>query len=311
MIAEGAIDEMKSPRLTIVIAVKGGEANLASILQRLASADAEGVEVLFCVAGPAPEALRSGAGFRLIEAGAADLVPQLWRDGFLAARSDRVALTTAQFVPPATWLDGLLAADLDQWAGVGGPIENDGENNPVRWAVYFLRYWKFAPPVQFGPVDEIAADNAVYRRAEVMKHPDLLAAGFWEPSFHARFRADGQGLCLDERLISRYRGQDGVSAFSRLRFAHGREYAVTRGRGRSRAASVAYLVATPLLPVLLLGRILSKAVQQRALLLRMAQALPWLLLFVTAWSLGEARGYLDAALGARGSHPQGEGVPQV
>lgn len=307
MIAKGAVDEMKSPRLTIVIAVKGGEANLSSILQHLVSPNREAVEVLFCVAGPMPEALRSGAGFRLIEADAADLVPQLWRDGFLASQADRVALTTAQFTPPEAWVDGLLAADLDQWAGVGGPIESDAENNPVRWAAYFLRYWKFAPPVRLGAVDEIAADNAVYRRAEVMKHPDLLAAGFWEPSFHARFRADGQRLCLDERLISIYRGHDSVGVFSRQRFAHGREYAVTRGRRRSRAAAFAYLLATPLLPPLLLGRIGSKAVQQRALLVRMALALPWLLLFVMAWSLGEAAGYLDAAFAPRGPGHRHEG----
>lgn len=303
MIAKGAVDEMKSPRLTIVIAVKGGDANLTSILQHLATADADAVEVLFCVAGPAPQALRSGAGFRLIQADAGDLVPHLWRDGFLAARADRVALTTAQFTPPPGWVEGLLAADLDRWAGVGGPIENDAENNPVRWAVYFLRYWKFAPPVRFGPVDEIAADNAVYRRAEVMKYPDLLASGFWEPSFHARFRTDGQGLCLDERLISRYHGHDGVGAFARLRFAHGREYAVTRGRGRSRGAAVAYLAATPLLPPLLLARIGSKAVQRGPLLAHMVLALPWLLLFVSAWSLGEAAGYLDAAFGRRDVSP--------
>lgn len=298
---------MKSPRLTIVIAVKGGEANLSSILQRLALANREAVEVLFCVAGPAPEALRSGTGFRLIEADAADLVPQLWRDGFLAARADLVALTTAQFIPPEAWVDGLLAADLDQWAGVGGPIENDAENNPVRWAVYFLRYWRFAPPVRLGAVDEIAADNAVYRRAEVMKHPDLLAAGFWEPSFHARFRADGQGLCLDERLTSCYRGHDSIGAFSRQRFAHGREYAATRGRGRPRGAAFAHVLATPLLPPLLLGRILSKAVQQKDLLVRMVLALPWLLLFVLAWSLGEAAGYLDAAFAPRGAGYRHEG----
>ena len=294
------MDAMTAPALTVVIAVKGGQANLAAILDRLSGADSRVVEVLFCTAGPAAEVLmRSGARHRVIEAEEAALVPYLWRDGLVAARSDRVALTTAQFVPPQNWIAGLLAADLDRWAGVGGPIENDAEAQPVRWAVYFLRYWKFAPPLPSGPVEEIAADNAVYDRREVMKHPDLLALGFWEPSFHARFRADGRGLGLDPRLLSLYRGHDGVGEFSRQRFAHGRTFAETRGRPRSRANAVAYLLATPLLPALLIARIMSKALRRRRLAVRFFQALPWLLVFVTAWSVGEAAGYLRAAFGAR------------
>lgn len=294
------MDAMTSPALTVVIAVKGGEANLGAILERLAASAPRTVEVLFCTAGPAPEALKpDGARHRVIEAERAALVPHLWRDGLLAAAADRVALTTAQFVPPQDWIAGLLAADLDQWAGVGGPIENEVEGNPVRWAVYFLRYWKFAPPLALGAVDEIAADNAVYDRAEVMNHPDLLARGFWEPSFHARFRADGRGLCLDERLLSLYRGHDGVGDFSRQRFAHGRAFAVTRGQAGSRAAAGAYLLATPLLPPLLIGRIMATAMRRRLHAVRFFQALPWLLVFVTAWSAGEAAGYLKTAFGPR------------
>lgn len=294
------MDAMAAPALTVVIAVKGGQGNLAAILERLSGVDPRTVEILFCVAGPAPDALKpASARHRVIAAEEAALVPHLWRDGLVAARSDRVALTTAQFVPPEDWIAGLLAADLVRWAGVGGPIENDAEANPVRWAVYFLRYWKFAPPLPMGPVEEIAADNAVYDRGEVMKHADLLARGFWEPSFHARFRADGRGLGLDARLLSLYRGHDGVDEFSRQRFAHGRTFAETRAQGGSRAKAAAYLLATPLLPPLLTGRIMSKALRRRRLAVRFFQALPWLLVFVTAWSAGEAAGYLKAAFGAR------------
>lgn len=296
----GSVDAMSTPALTVVVAVKGGEANLGAILERMAVTDPQAVEVLFCVAGPAPEALKQvGARHRVVEADGAALVPHLWRDGFVAAHSERVALTTAQFVPPEDWIAGLLAVDLDQWAGVGGPIENDVEPNPVRWAVYFLRYWKFAPPLHMGPTDEIAADNAVYDRTEVMKHPDLLAQGFWEPSFHARFRADGRGLCLDERLLSRYRGHDGVGDFSRQRFTHGRAFAVTRGWAGSRGAAAAYLLATPLLPPLLIGRIMAKAFRSRLHTVRFFQAMPWLLVFAAAWSAGEAAGYLKTAFGSR------------
>ena len=96
------------------------------------------------------------------------LVPRLWSEGISRATGQAVALTTTQFVPDDRWLDRLNAVDLDRWAGVGGPIDNDPQASALNWAIFFLRYSAFAPPLPAGETGEIAADNAVYDREAIL-----------------------------------------------------------------------------------------------------------------------------------------------
>ena len=149
------------PKLSIVVAVKDGAANVPALLEALKDRGAD-TELILCCAGPAPDLNDAAIQFSFpVES----LTPNLWSEGILRARGNRVALTTAQFVPDARWLGRLLAADLDRWVGVGGAIENDPAASAKNWAIFFLRYSAFAPPLRPGETDEIAADNAIYDRA--------------------------------------------------------------------------------------------------------------------------------------------------
>jgi hypothetical protein len=294
----------EGPRLSVVVAVKDRPETLAGAVAALGEAMRPGVELIFPVAGSAPEALAArGPEWRMLEAPAESLVPHLWRDGLLAARAARVAFTNARFMPPAGWIDALLAADLDRWAAVGGPIAMAGGAGAADWAIYFLRYSAFAPPLAAGEVREVAADNAVYRRDALMAHSDLLADGFWEPAFHARFRAEGLGLGVDPRLISTFAGGERPGRFMRHRIAHGRAFGWDRGRGASPARRLALAAASPAVPAVLLWRIVRRAARDRTYAAPLLRAFPWLAAFACAWALGEARGYLDA-LGGRGPEAQ-------
>ena len=94
------MDAMTAPALTVVIAVKGGQGNLAAILERLSGVDPRTVEILFCAAGPAPDALKpASARHRVIAAEEAALVPHLWRDGLLAAMERGRAFHTEPDAP--------------------------------------------------------------------------------------------------------------------------------------------------------------------------------------------------------------------
>lgn len=283
---------MTEPALSIVIAVKDGEANLPAMLAAVPRRT--DVELIVAVAGRLSARLEA----RIVEAPADALVPHLWRDGILAARAPRVALTTGSFVPDAGWVDALLAAPLD--AGVGGVIENDPQSDALNWAVYFLRYNAFAPPQRGGPVAEIAADNALYDRAAVLAEADLLANGFWEPGFHQRFRAAGRSLRLDPGLEVVHHGLAPASEFVRARHAHGRHYGRDRVGGKSRGAALAMLLASPLVPAVTLGRIVRRVGRHRRYRAPLVRALPWLTAFALAWSVGEAHGYWDRVVGAKG-----------
>lgn len=286
---------MTLPKLTVVVAVQARTSATNDVPVGLFENVPQGVEIIVCVAGgPDVFELALAKPHRVLYRSPSALVPHLWRDGLIAAGGEKVALTTSQFVPPVSWIPAILNLDLEHWVGVGGPIVTSLELDPVRWAVYGLRYWKFAPPMASADIAEIAADNAVYRRADVLRHGELLRDGFWEPTFHERFRQEGLRLCINTALVNEFRGGEDPSAFCRHRFQHGRTYGRTRGETLNRLRRIAFMIATPLLPFLLFGRVLTSLLRRPGFRKPVIHSLGWLFLFSLAWSVGEGRGYADA-----------------
>lgn len=284
-----------APTVTIIIAVKDAEANLRELLERLSPAGTEEVQYIFVVAGaPTADLVGLGDAVEVVAAPTSTLVPILWRDGIRRARGYGVALTTAQCLPPPGWVAALLAADMSNFVGVGGPIDLHPQNDPAHRAIYFLRYLAFTPPATRREVSEIAADNAIYRRAEILEHEDLLAEGFWEPSFHRRFRQQHLRLQLDPTLCIDYRGCEPLETFPGHRHAHGRAYGQWRAGQASLPKLAALILVSPLLPIVLLVRVLRRAWAHPRFRASVPSALPWLMLFVLAWCTGEARGYVVA-----------------
>jgi hypothetical protein len=238
---------------------------------------------------------------------AGTLVPNLWSEGILRARGRRVALTTGQFVPQPDWLDHLWAADLDRWVGVGGAIDNDPAASARNWAIFFLRYSAFTPPLAAGETLEIAADNAVYDRAAVLERRDLLEEGFWEPSFHRRFRAAGRKLSLDPAMVVVHHGAITSQSFDRQRYLHGRAYGSERGERAGIGRNLLLLLASPLVPLVLLARIVSRIAKRPRYRGKLLIAFPWLVRFTLAWAIGEAAGYAATLFARRSAAPTPSG----
>lgn len=288
---------MTAGSLAIIVAVKGAEDNLAAILCSLAPAAHPDVDYLICVAGhELAGRIERFPNVSIVGAPAESLVPHLWRDGIRLAKAERVALTTAHCIPHKDWVDLLLEADTTRWPGIGGVIDNDPKASASNWAVFFLRYLAFAPPRQAGVVHDLAADNAIYRRAAILAHPDLLDIGFWEPSFHQRFVAAGESLYLDPSIIVVHHGLERPADFVRHRHAHGREYGLARGSGRSIGRRLALLLVSPFVPIVIIGRILLRMKSRSHYVMHLPRAFGWLVCFVFAWASGETRGYFAALM---------------
>ena len=284
-------------RLSIVIAVQYAQDNLPEIMRKLDPASHADVEYLFCSTAEDPDTEKLIAGFDNVSdlpGLVGSMIPVLWGDGIKVAQSEKVALSTAHCIPADDWVDRLLAADMTSLPAIGGVIENDSAANARDWAIYFLRYISFTPLQQKRQVADIAADNAIYRRADILQHADLLAIGFWEPSFHARFRKAGLVLELDPAIRVLHKNRYTSGQFFAQRLAHGKEFGMARARVISTAKRLLLIVLSPLLPVLFLKKIVSAVLQHDGYTSKLIQALPWLLLFLLAWGLGEAKGYLAA-----------------
>ncbi len=282
------------PKLSIVVAVKDGTSNLPALLGAFKERDGN-TEVILCCAGPAT----CNEDVAQLFFPAETLVPALWSEGILRARGSCVALTTAQFVPACDWLERLQAADLRRWVGVGGAIDNDPAASARNWAIFFLRYSAFAPPLPAGETEEIAADNAVYDRAAILEHADLLREGFWEPSFHRRFRNAGKKLALDPDLVVVHHGTASAQDFARQRYLHGRAYGIERAERAGFTRNLLLLLSSPLVPALLLGRIFIRIARRPRYRGRLLVAMPWLVRFTFAWAIGEACGYASTLFAPR------------
>ena len=288
---------MNAYRLSIVIAVQHAQENLPEIMRKLDPASHADVEYLFCSTAEDPDTEKLVAGFDNVSdvpGITGSLIPVLWGDGIKAAQAGKVTLSTAHCIPADDWVDKLLAADMSSLVAIGGVIENDGAANARDWAIYFLRYISFTPSQQKGQVAEIAADNAIYRRADILQHADLLTIGFWEPSFHARFRKAGQALELDPAIRVVHKNRYTSGQFFGQRLAHGKEFGLARARVISTAKRSLLIVLSPLLPALFLKKIVSAVLQHGGYTSKLIQTFPWLLFFLLAWGLGEAKGYLAA-----------------
>jgi hypothetical protein len=287
-------------RLSVVIAVQHGEQNLAAIMHRLEPDLHPDVEFLFCATDADPGTAERVAGFENVNVStwpAGSLIPELWREGISAARSETIALGTAHCIPAADWVNKLLRTDMTSTPGIGGMIVNDEASDARDWAIYLLRYISFSPPQETGQRAEIAADNAIYRRKNILEHPDLLKKGFWEPSFHARFRDAGMMLEFDPELRVVHRNRYTTRQFFSQRLAHGRAFGLARAEQLSTGKRILLIALSPLLPIVFMAKIVTGVLRRGGYTSRLLLAFPWLLVFLLGWGLGEAKGYLAAGSG--------------
>jgi len=291
---------MSEPSVSVVVAAWEDTAGLLECLESLDSQREDGTEVIVVSSAPCPAELKQRfRGVAWLDAARGLPIPRLWGLGMERAARDVVALTTAHFTPAADWVPVIRRSHSRLPSpAIGGPIDPPRGGSLVDWATYLMRYSAYARCEREESREDLAGDNASYKRAAVLAHPELLREGFWEREFHRRFVRAGGTLTFVPGMRVRQRMSFGFRRFVRQRFQHGRQFGRTRLRGRGPIARAAYLLGSPLVPAILLARIAARVLRggrDRGLFVA---ALPILTCFVLAWGAGEAAGYLGA-LGAR------------
>jgi len=287
-------EHVVSYQLTVVIAEEMAEANLPEIFSHLQPKHYPDVEFLVCTSSVTrllhgvPQAIN----VRIISAEPGTRIPLLWRDGIREAKAEKVALTTAQCVPSPDWLGQLMTYDLSEnLVAVGGVIENVKNDKPVGRASYLLRYINYAKSRISGEVLDIAADNSLYRKIDILRHKDLLEIGFWEPSFHKRFKTDGLKMLFDNELLVVHRNCYTAKQFMIQRFSHGIEFGRERAKSMTLARRLMMIGLSPLIPLIFLKKIMDKTRLDGQYKLSFNLDFFWLLVFILTWACGETIGY--------------------
>lgn len=281
--------------LTVIIAEEMAAANLRDIFKTLQPENYPRVEFLVC-SGSDPSRLGGvpdKANVRIVPAQSDNRIPVLWADGIRAAQAGKVALTTAHCVPRGDWLERLLAYPLDgTQVAVGGAIENAKNDSRIGRAIYLLRYVRYTGARPSGLSEDLAADNALYRKADILAHDDLLRIGFWEPSFHQRFLAEGKSLEFDNQLIVIHHNCYTAKQFIRQRYSHGIEFGAARAKAMPVAKRLMMIALSPLIPVVFARKIIATARKDNQFNLGLNREVGWLLFFILVWSAGETVGYI-------------------
>lgn len=280
--------------LAIVVGSQNARATIRECLNALIAQttdDAQIVVVDNSTDGSADLVREHFPNVRLIRANVNLLTPVLWQIGIDATESAWVALTIAGCIPAPDWIVSLRRRmDEPALVGIGGVLDSPENGRAVDWAMYFARYSAFLPPnnTELRMVNDVAGDNAAYRRDAILACADTWRGGFWETLVHDCLRANGGQLALDPAVRVRFGAGYSFGAMARLRFRHGRHYGSTRVGNRT-----IRIITAPIIPVVLLRRIWRRVrVGRPDWMSHLSRAMPALLTLIGAWSLGEASGYL-------------------
>jgi len=288
-----------TPDLSVVIAAKNSRttvvACLRSVFSQIGPERAEVIVADGSSDGTADIVAEQFPDLSLLRGEADLLVPQLWLMGISAARGHLVAITIADCIPNPDWLVELttLAREFPGYGGFGGPIDGPENGRGLDWAAYFSRYTAYLDPAELGPAAEIPGDNAAYPREMLSAWCFPSDGGFWEALVHARMRKAGIDLLFAPKMRVRLGTVSGAWQFAGTRFRHGRHYGSTRPAASAVIRSARCMAAPLLAPFLLLRIVRRVAARRPDLTPELLRSLPWLSLFLLAWSLGEAAGYLS------------------
>jgi glycosyltransferase involved in cell wall biosynthesis len=218
-------------------------------------------------------------------------IPELRGAGMAEATGDIVLLTEDHCIPGSRWVEE-LSLGVDNVAEIaGGGMDNAQRERAIDWAAYFSEYGLFATTRSDAERPaQLTGANVGYHRSIVGDVIDWAKAGEWENVAHERLRARGSSMHFVEAAPVYQNKSYEFWDFCRDRYEHGRDYARTRLVVEGGARRWLLTAVTPLLPVVIVSRVARAAAPTRwgAFL----KALPVTLAFVTAWSVGEAVGYL-------------------
>jgi hypothetical protein len=288
------------PAFSVVIASFSGEVALRRCLESLMP-QTDGAEVIVAFRDGLNAAVLTDDRFRnvrFVRAPADATVFQLRSLGVHETRGPSIALIEDHSVVCPVWFQTLVSAQAADLMVCGGPIENDSESCAYDWALYFAEYARFMPPVGKGEVAILSGANIFYDRATLWSCSSIWKSCFYETDVNAAFINAGHKLRMlpDALVTSRLRMRLG-EALKHL-FNGGVHYGSFRKSCSRSLARWLWVIASPAVPIVMLLRIVRfTAARRRDRFLRLLRSLPYLLLLLCAWSLGEAAGYLRNAPG--------------
>jgi hypothetical protein len=190
----------------------------------------------------------------------------------------------------------LIKAHAQGWAAVAPAFGNANPDGALSWAGFLSDYGRWIEGLPAGEIDEAPIYNASYRRSVLLEfgdrleaalsHGDELPAGLRARGYRAYFEPDAR---IDHVNVSR------PAAWLHERFIGGVLIGASRSARWSRVRRLAYVFGSPLIPVVLLSRVMG-GVRRTARRRRLPiGTVPAMILGVIVKAVGEMVAYAGGA----------------
>lgn len=295
---EGATlsDSFAGTQLSVIIAAGDPGENLERCLHRLVPQSRDGRnEIIVChrshhgalndLKAKYPEVI-------FLQASEENNLPALLRIGIARSTGEIIAITDAFCEVGDGWLAAILEAHRTPRPVIGGAVEAAARKRLLNWAAYFCDYGQFMQPFKEGVADHVPGNNISFKRWTLHKGAEFTSPGFWKTYWCRKLQQEGIQLTLTPSIVVHYNKSYRLLPFLRRRFHHGRCFAGMRAAQVSCLRRVAYLISSPLLPVIFLMRVVNTVVPKRRHLKEFMLSSPLVMLAIACWSLGEFCGYL-------------------
>jgi hypothetical protein len=212
--------------------------------------------------------------------------------GLGIARGEIVALLEDYGVPSADWCDQILEAHRLPYGVIGGSVDHSGRGI-LNWSVYFIDFGRYQPPLKEGLSRYLTDVNVSYKRPVLASVKEIWAKQYNEVAVHWALAKQGVVLWLRPQVVVRQdRGLLSLTDLVKERFAWGRLFGSTRAKEMTVAQRYIYALLSPLIPMVLLGRMVKKINSNPKLWQPFLLALPCTMALTLLWCLGELFGYI-------------------
>jgi glycosyltransferase involved in cell wall biosynthesis len=219
-------------------------------------------------------------------------LPLLWGAGISRSRGKVIAILDTRTILDEQWIDATLISHEGSDPIVGGAVESTPREKWLDWAAYFCEYGQFMHPLTEGAATELPGNNLSFKRWVLSRGREFIEPAFWKTHWCRQLQREGVQLVAKPSIVVYDKKSYHPGPFLVRRFHHGRCFAGMRGKRVSLCLRGAFLMGSPLLPVLLLGRTIRAVAGKRRYVKEFIFALPFSLLAILCWSLGEFCGYL-------------------
>ncbi|HYN80298.1 MAG TPA: glycosyltransferase [Gemmatimonadaceae bacterium] len=210
------------------------------------------------------------------------------------ARGDVILLTEDHCVPDSEWVKSLTRTVQRNGSAVGGAVDplDPEDMTAFDWAFYYVDFYRYQAPLTAGIADSLSVCNVAYRRSNLESLDEPWDTSFHETRIHTALARQGAPLWMEPRASVRAGRRVHRSDALRERYSFGRYYGCRRIEPPHDGSRLRLLIASPLLPLLLIARMARASARDDRRARRFLRSLPDIAALVLAWSIGEALGYL-------------------